>query len=176
MGATRLALTMGVVGLAGGAVLAMATVPSLRSYQDGESRPIVEYEREIRAADDAWRIAAGPRDGTIVLGVPSWAESAAEWLAVGQRAMATWRIWFAPDERDLELERSGSWETRLAERREQARYADREERSRDELPARPVADDAGADPLARIVDDAAAEAAANALDAAQDVLAIEIEQ
>lgn len=112
MGAARLAVTMGLVGVAAGAVLAVATVPVFKPYLDrpvDRSVPVVVLSQDDfgnRQDRQSWsddngsqgdvRVRSGPQQGTLVLELPTWAAETGEWLAFGDRALRTWDEWTDP--------------------------------------------------------------------------------
>lgn len=104
MGAMRLMFSLGVVGIAAGAYLAFATVPSFAPYQDRRaSAPVVlsepiqgdrqGYDLAPPAAeqrDDGVRLRPDFAQGTLVLELPRWAQETGSWIALGRQAWQQW--------------------------------------------------------------------------------------
>lgn len=111
MGAARMVMTMAVIAIGGGGLLAIATIPALAPYQQGKvdrgSLPVYvprpELAPETPAASD-YGLASpqedassdpelGLSDGAVVIELPRWAQDGGEWLTLGRRA---WRDWVEP--------------------------------------------------------------------------------
>jgi hypothetical protein len=115
MGAVRLAVTMAVIGVAAGACAAVAMMPAFAPFRERDRRseqPAIVFDRgnepssgqayadagrQRTEADSSLAITPGPRDGTVVLELPRWANEAKDWVGVGERALGAWRSWSRPD-------------------------------------------------------------------------------
>ncbi|WP_159873031.1 hypothetical protein [Novosphingobium sp. 9U] len=95
--------SLGVVGIAAGAYLAFATVPSFAPYQDRRasapvvlSQPIQGDRQNADLAAPAEERGNGVRlrpdfeQGTLVLELPRWAQETGSWFALGRRALQDW--------------------------------------------------------------------------------------
>jgi len=115
MGAVRLAVTMAVIGVAAGACAAVAMMPAFAPFRERDRRseqPAIVFDRANEPSsgqayadagrqrtelDSSFAITPGPRDGTVVLELPRWANEAKDWVGVGERALGAWRSWSRPD-------------------------------------------------------------------------------
>jgi len=107
MGAARLVVTVAVLGIAAGTLLASTVLPAFSPYRDSSRDRREDQPRVVQAAPidgaayelasppepDGIRIELGPREGTFVVQLPSWAQEPAEWVAFGQRAAREWQAW-----------------------------------------------------------------------------------
>jgi len=108
MGAVRWVFTVGIIGMAAGAALAVATIPAFAPYADRERRDTSDSEAEdyaTTARERHFNVEPGPRSGSVTLDVPGWVESAAGWIALGRRAMDEWSDWTGTGEDPREAER-----------------------------------------------------------------------
>jgi len=115
MGAVRLAVTMAVIGVAAGACAAVAMMPAFAPFRERDRRseqPAIVFDRgnepssgqayadagrQRTEPDSSFAVTPGPRDGTVVLELPRWANEAKDWVGVGERALEAWRSWSRPD-------------------------------------------------------------------------------
>lgn len=107
MGAARMVVTVAVLGIAAGTLLASTVLPAFSPYRDSSRDRREDQPRVVQAAPidgaayelasppepDGIRIELGPREGTFVVQLPSWAQEPAEWVAFGQRAAREWQAW-----------------------------------------------------------------------------------
>jgi hypothetical protein len=109
MVATRWLMTIGVVAIAGGAMLAFATVPAFAPYRsvkpDRTATAVASPDDFAAAAPETTygltppmtqeQVAPEMADGAAVAQPPRWAEDRDELFALGRRA---WRDWVEPGE------------------------------------------------------------------------------
>lgn len=124
MGAARMMFSLGVVGVAAGAYLAFATVPSFAPYRDRRATAPVVLSQPIQGdrqtADlsapsqergDGLRLRPDFEQGTLVVELPRWAQETGSWYAFGRRALQDWNGWIDPQD-----DRERSWNDRRPRR------------------------------------------------------------
>jgi len=203
MGATRVIMALAALGIGAGACMAVALSPSFAPYRDrakdrrdqqpeivfdqgesGASHRRLAYADE--QADNGFSIQEGPREGTIVLQLPRWAEQTGSWLGFGRRALDELHEWQEPQQRAVEDHHDYAREPSRRDYQPTPWNLDRTEpdrpsRQEDGLDARPkprpeaqgTSQTSAIDSIVAQTLDAASVAARRANEAAQDARAAE---